>query len=451
MSTALAAMRGRSTFPRGVHPHEHKELSADCPIEVLPTPPRLEVPLVQHLGAPAVAAVKARTPVEAGAVLGAAGGFVSAAVHSPVAGKVTKIGVVTLPNGRHVPTVVVVAEGEQLEGRALYDDVLGGDWPTAGLDSHSSEQIVTAVRDAGIVGQGGAAFPTHVKLTPNPSRPVDTLLVNGCECEPYLTADDRVMREAPAAVVAGALLAARAAGASTIVIGVEDNKPAAATALERAAAGTAVRVERVRTKYPQGGERQLVLALLGRVVPTGGLPLDVGVVVVNVGTATAIARAVLRGKPLTHRVVTVTGRGVARPANLLVPIGAPYRALLDHCGGLRDDAVRVVAGGPMMGLTLPSLDTPVTKGTSGLTVLTAGDLSRAEQTACLRCGRCGEVCPLNLVPTRIALASRRRDWEVARRYHIRACVECGCCAFACPAAIPLTQLIRMGKAMLPRE
>ncbi len=218
-----------------------------------------------------------------------------------------------------------------------------------------------------------------------------------------------------------------------------------------AGAGTAVRVVRVRTKYPQGGERQLVLALLGRVVPTGGLPLDVGVVVVNVATATAIARAVLCGKPLTHRVVTVTGSGVARAANLLVPIGASYRALLDHCGGLRPDAVRVVSGGPMMGLTVAGLDTPVTKGTSGVTVLTAADLSRSEETACLRCGRCGEVCPLNLVPTRLALAARRRDWEVARRYHLRACIECGCCAYACPAAIPITQLIRMGKAMLPKE
>ncbi len=451
MSTAAAATRGRLTFPRGVHPAERKELSAECPIEVLPAPEKVEVPLVQHLGAPAVAAVKNRAPVEVGAVLGTAGGFVSAPVHSPLAGKVARIGVTTLPNGRHVPTVVVAAEGEQLQGRALFDEILGGDWPTAGLDRYAPEQIVAAVRDAGIVGQGGAAFPTHVKLTPNPSRPVDALVVNGCECEPFLTADDRVMREAPAAVVCGALLAARAAGATAVVIGVEDNKPAARAALEKAAAGTTVRVERVRTKYPQGGERQLVLALLGRVVPTGGLPLDVGVVVVNVGTATAVARAVLRGKPLTHRVVTVTGNGVTRPANLLVPIGAPYRALVDHCGGLRDDAVRVVAGGPMMGLTVPGLDTPVTKGTSGVTVLTAADLSRAPETACLRCGRCGEVCPLNLVPTRIALASRRRDWEVARRYHIRACIECGCCAFACPAAIPLTQLIRMGKAMLPRE
>ncbi len=451
MSGLVAAVRRRATFPHGVHPREHKKLSADCPIEVLATPSRVEVPLLQHLGAPATAAVKSRDLVELGDVLGTADAFVSAPVHSPIAGKVAKLGVVTLANGRHVPTVPVVAGGDQLEGRALWDEVLGGDWPVEDLDRWSSERIVTAVRDAGIVGQGGAAFPTHVKLTPNPSRPVDTLVVNGCECEPYLTADDRVMREAPAAVVAGALLAARAAGAGGIVIGVEDNKPAAAAALAEAAAGTSVQVRKVRTKYPQGGERQLVLALLARVVPTGGLPLDVGVVVINVGTATAIARAVLRGKPVTHRVVTVTGRGVARPANLLAPIGAPFQALLDHCGGLRDDAARVLAGGPMMGLTLATLDTPITKGTSGFTILTDTDLSRTPETACVRCGRCAEVCPLDLLPTRIALAARRQSWDAARRYHITACIECGCCAFACPAAIPLTQLIRTGKAMLPRE
>ncbi len=220
MSSAVAALRGRLTFPRGLHPPQRKEPSADLPIEVLATPERVEVPLVQHLGAAAVAAVKPRTVVVAGDVLGTADGFVSAPVHSPLAGKVAKLGVTTLANGRHVATVVVAAEGEQLAGRALFDDVLGGDWPTAGLDRFAAEAIVTAVCDAGIVGQGGAAFPTHVKLTANAKRPVDTLVVNGCECEPYLTADDRLMREVPAAVVSGALLAARGAGRGCIVCGV---------------------------------------------------------------------------------------------------------------------------------------------------------------------------------------------------------------------------------------
>jgi electron transport complex protein RnfC len=301
------------------------------------------------------------------------------------------------------------------------------------------------------VGLGGAAFPTHVKLTRNESRPVDTLLVNGCECEPYLTSDYRLMLEAPAAIVCGAMLAAKACGARGIVIAVESNKADAAERLRQAASGTAVRVSVVRTKYPMGGERQVVPAVLKRRVPTGGLPLDVGVVVINVGTAAAVARAVLRAKPLTHRVVTVTGAGIANPKNLLVPIGASYRALIDCCGGLTDDAVRVVAGGPMMGFALGSLDAPVTKGTSGVTVLTTRDVTRIEETQCIRCGRCVDVCPLHLVPTRMAMASRYKDWELARRYYLSACCECGCCAYVCPAGIPLVQLMRTGKSQMPRE
>lgn len=451
MSAQALAQRGKGSFPRGIHPDDAKDYSAAAAIEVLPPPARVEIPLLQHLGAPATAAVKPRDPVAWGAVLGTASGFVSAPVHAPLAGKVAKLGVTTLPNGRHVPVVAVAAEGEQLAGQALWEALYGGAWPTAGLAEHTPEAIVATVRDAGLVGQGGAAFPTHVKLTPNPAKPVDTLLVNGCECEPFLTADDRLMREAPAPIVAGALLAARAAGARQVVIGVEDNKPEALVALRAAAEGTGAAVKSVRTKYPQGGERQLVLSVLGRIVPTGGLPLDVGVVVVNVGTAAAIAAAVLRGRPLTHRVLTVTGPGVVRPANLLVPIGVSYREVLDFCGGLRPEAVRVLSGGPMMGMAVGDLATPVTKGTSGITVLTAREVQKAAETACVRCGRCGEACPLNLVPTRLALASRHRDWPLARRYHIQACIECGCCAYVCPASIPLTQLIRMGKAMLPKE
>lgn len=451
MSAQALAQRGKGSFPRGIHPEEAKHFSAAAAIEVLPSPARVEVPLLQHLGVPAAAAVKPRDPVTWGAVLGTASAFVSAPVHSPLAGKVAKLGVTTLPNGRHVPTVVVAAEGEQVAGQALWEALFGGTWELSGLDARAQEDIVAAVRAAGLVGQGGAAFPTHVKLTPNPAKPVDTLLVNGCECEPFLTADDRLMREAPAPIVAGALLAARAAGARQVVIGVEDNKPQAIAAVRAIAAGVGVVVQPVKTKYPQGGERQLVLSALGRIVPTGGLPLDVGVVVINVGTAAAIAAAVLRGRPLTHRVVTVTGPGVVRPANVLVPIGTSYKDLLDFCGGLRPEAARVLAGGPMMGMAVGDLATPVTKGTSGITVLTAREVLKPQETACVRCGKCGEVCPLNLVPTRLALASRRRDWELARRYHIQACIECGCCAYACPASIPLTQLIRMGKAMLPKE
>ncbi len=434
----------------GVHPHDHKELSADAPIEVLPTPAEVLVPLVQHIGAPNDAIVKPRTAVAWGDVIGRSEAFVSAPVHAPIAGKTARLKATTLPNGRHMQAVPIKAEGEQVEGRALFDDVYGGDWP---LDEIPEDRgaIVAAVREAGIVGLGGAAFPTHVKLSVREDRPIHTLILNGVECEPYLTADYRLMLEAPQPIVAGAMAAARAVGARQIAIAIEDNKPQAIAEMKRAVAGTPIQVVVMKTHYPMGGERQLIYAATGLTVPTGGLPLDVGIVVMNVGTAAAVARAVLRGKPLTHRVVSVTGEGIATPKNLLVPIGVRYSELVAYCGGLKPDAVRAVAGGPMMGFTLGSLDVPVTKGTSGLTVLTDAALKKAPETNCVRCGRCVDVCPIRLVPTRIALAARHKAWDIARAYHITACIECGCCAYTCTANIPLTQLIRMGKAELPRS
>jgi electron transport complex protein RnfC len=383
--------------------------------------------------------------------VGQAKGFVCAPVHASIAGTTGRNSVATLPNGRHVAVIPIkAAEQQPLCGQALFDDILGGEWPTDGLDQYEPQPIADAVREAGIVGLGGAAFPTHVKLTRNPEKPIQTLLINGCECEPYLTSDYTLMMQAPAPVITGALLAQHATGARDVIICVENNKLDAAERLREAAAGTAVQVRILETKYPQGGEKQLTIAVLGREVPTGGLPLDVGAVVLNVGTAAAVARAVVRGKPLTHRIVTVSGRGVKHPKNLLVPIGASYRTLVESCGGLSDDAARLVAGGPMMGFTIGTLDVPVTKGASGLTVLTADEVRKAEETTCLRCGRCVDVCPLNLVPTKIAMAGKANDMNLAQRYHITACMECGCCAYLCPAGIPLVQLIRLGKVRLPK-
>jgi len=448
---SLEGLPGKGSFPRGLHPPASKHLAEDSPIEVLPTPEQVAVPMLQHTGAPCESLVKNKQEVSAGEMIGKSEAFVSAPVHSPINGVAAMASVTTLANGRHVKTQPIKAQGDQLAGEALYEDIFGGDWPKSGLDKHQSKTIVQAVRDAGIVGMGGAAFPTHVKLTVRPDKPIDTIVVNGCECEPYLTADYRLMIEAQGPIVTGALLTAQACGATQIVIAVEDNKPAAIAKLREAAAGTNIKVASVKTKYPMGGEKQTVPATLGRYVPTGGLPLDVGVVVVNVSTAAAIARAVLRSKPLTHRVVSVSGRGIATPRNLLVPVGATHGELIEFCGGLTDDAVRVLAGGPMMGFTLAELDTPVTKGTSGITALTGQEARRITETNCVRCGRCVDVCPLNLVPTRIALAAKANDWDLARRYYITACVECGCCAHVCPAGIALVQLIRMGKAQMPRD
>ena len=451
MIALLKNILGRNDFTHGIHPPDRKALAADVPVEVIDPPDQVQIPLLQHTGAPCQPLVKNRQVVATGELIGQADALVSACVHASISGKAAKVTVATLPNGRHVPVVPIKAGGEQLDRQQLWDEGFGGEWQEAALAQYSPEHIVEAVQKAGIVGLGGAAFPTHVKLMRNEAKPTATLILNGCECEPYLTADYRLMLEAPAAIITGALLAARAVGAKETIVAIEDNKPAAIATLEQAAAGTDIQVRAVKTKYPMGGERELIPAVLGREVPTGGLPLDTGVVVINVGTGAAIAAAVVRQKPLTHRLVTVSGAGIAHPKNLLVPVGISYGALIDYCGGLRPDAVRVIAGGPMMGFALGNLDTPVTKGTSGITVLTSDELLRAEEEVCIRCGRCVDVCPLNLVPAKIAAAVRHRDLDLARHYQLTACCECGCCAYICPSNIPLVQHIRLGKALASKN
>ncbi len=483
LADLLVRFTDRKTFARGIHPPDRKGGSAESPIEVLPTPGEVVIPLHQHTGAPCEPVVKPRAALSVGDLIGQSKALVSAPVHASIAGTAGPITAVTLPNGRRSLAIPIKggsgAKGSEpspppplpggegrapappasaapLEGRALFDDLFGGEWAidkaVNGAGTPGPERIIELIRSAGLVGQGGAAFPTHVKLMRNPSKPVSAVLLNGCECEPYLTSDYRLMLEAAAAVVAGLRLTIVACGASRGVIAIEDNKPAAIESMRAAVRGIDhVEVVVCQTKYPMGGERQLVVAAFGKEVPTGGLPLDVGVVVVNVGTAAAIARAVLRGRPLTHRVVSVGGAGIAHPKNLLAPVGTPMQALIDFCGGLTADACRVVAGGPMMGFTVSDTTVPVTKGTSGITVLSESDVDRAEQTVCVRCGRCVDACPLHLAPTKIAHAAKFGDIELARRFDLMACCECGCCAYVCPARVPLAQLIRAGKAEVMRR
>lgn len=449
------------TFARGIHPTTHKESTAGKQIEFLPTPEMVHVPLHQHAGAPAEAVVKPRTEVAVGDLIGSNDQVaITAQVHATVAGKVAPLTAVTLPNGR--PSMAVPIKTTQpkpdgqpdangSEGRSIWNAYYSGSWELSGLGEVLDQQIVAAVRRAGIVGMGGAGFPTHIKLARSPGRTIDVVVLNGCECEPYLTADHRMMVEAPQAICAGLLLTMNAVRAAEGVVAIESNKPDAIEAMRSVLDSLDhVRLVVCDTKYPMGAERQLIPTVLGREAPTGGIPLDVGVVVTNVGTAAAIATAVLRGKNMTHRVVSVSGQGIREPTNVFVPIGTSLRTVLDFCGGLTSDAQRVIAGGPMMGFTVTDLDAPVTKGTSGLTVLSRSEVEQQEQTTCIRCGRCVDVCPLGLTPTRIAHAAKASDLAMARRYDIFACCECGCCAYACPSHIPLAQYIRAGKAAIRR-
>lgn len=449
--TAEKAPKGHGWFPRGIHPPDFKAFSADCPVQILPEPFVLEIPLLQHAGAIAKLALKPGSAVQAGELLAEANGLISAPIHSSLAGKIGRPVKVTLPTAKRVDAITIQVEAGRSHTGALWKQLRDTDWDYSSRNRLTPQSILESIRNAGIVGLGGATFPTAVKLSPPPGKSIRRLLVNGCECEPFLTADSRLMEEAAGAVVMGSLLAARASGAHRVDIAVEDNKYPAVLALRAAAANTGVRVRMVPTKYPMGGEKQLIRAVYDRIVPTGGLPVDVGVGVINVSTATAIAMAVVHGAPLTHRVVSVTGPGVGRPGNFFVPIGMSCRELVEAAGGLKPNAKRVISGGPMMGFTLPSLDVPVTKGSSGIVVLMQAETSSHPDTACLRCGRCVDVCPLNLTPARFGQAVRHQRWELALRENIMACMECGCCAYQCPAGLPLVQLVRTGKSEIRKR
>lgn len=446
MALKLDGYEGNGTFPHGIHPPDRKQFSKNAAIQVMPTPQTVVLSLHQNIGGPCEQLVKPRQKVDWGELIGKGNIFVSTTLHASVPGVVQRPSRVTLANGRHMDTVPIKTDGEIPTDQALWEEIFGGDWPTTGLDAYDPDQISKDINEAGLVGLGGAAFPTHVKIMPNDKKPVHTLIVNGCECEPYLTSDYRLMVEAPGPIVTGALLAARSVGAERIAIGIEDNKMDAVEAMQRATRGTGIQVAVLKTKYPQGSEKHLIQAVVKRQVPLGGLPSDVGVAISNVGTMAAVARAVIHKKPLTHRVISVTGGGIARPSNVLAPIGVSFGDLIEFCGGLKPDAARLVAGGPMMGFAFSNPNTPVTKGTSGLTVMSQDEVELAEETTCVRCGKCVDACPMRLVPTKIAMASRYQDVGLSRRYNIMACFECGSCAYTCPAHIPLVQLIRAGKA-----
>lgn len=428
-------MRGeglsKAAFRGGVHPPERKDATASVPIERMPVPHTLVVPMSQHLGAPCAPVVAPGDQVRRGQVIGNVDAMVSAPVHSPVDGEVTDVGQCLTAGGTRVACVTISPAADQD--------------PDAFIKVEADGTPAT-VRAAGIVGMGGATFPSAVKLVPPKDLVVHSVILNGCECEPYLTCDHRLMVEEADKIVRGARLIAQAVGASHVVIGIEANKPDAIAAM-RAAAGDGIEVRSLVTRYPQGAEKQLIWAVLGKEVPHGKLPAAAGALVHNVATAAAIADAVEAGKPLMERVVTVTGR-VARPGNYLVPVGTLVSDLIEFAGGFSGEVGRVIAGGPMTGPALGTLEVPVTKGSSGIVVLGPEECAPAVDgdQPCIRCGRCSEGCPMFLQPFLIGTYSDMADWKRVEPLHPLDCIECGVCSFVCPTRRPLLQLIRLAKA-----
>ena len=429
------------SFPGGIHPHEGKggkAVTAGMAITVAPQPSRVVIPLQQHMGAPCKALVAKGDAVKVGQMIGEPVGAMSAAVHASVSGVVVDCQPAMTANGTQLMSVII-------------DNDFKDEWvelkPVANPESMTIAQLSDMARQMGVVGLGGATFPTAVKLNVPEGKKVDTLVLNGAECEPYLSADHRLMLEHAEQIVSGARLIQKVLGIQNVVIGIEDNKMDAVEAMKKACESKdGFRVEALKTKYPQGGEKQLVYALTGRTVRMGGLPLDLGVIVCNVGTCYAIQRAAYEGRPVIERVVTVGGT-VNKPANYLVRVGTPVEWLIDTSEGLSADTRMLIYGGPMMGMALSREDIPVTKGCSGILAMDKVT-SLVDESACIRCGRCIEACPMNLVPASIDRFVRKDMFDEAEKLDALNCMECGSCAWACPAKRNLTQSCRVAKRII---
>jgi len=402
----------------------------------------LIIPLSQHIGAPAKATVEKKQEVQRGEIIAEPGGFVSVAMHAPWAGKVKKVDVAPIASGVATPAVILATDAE-----ADPETIVG---ETRDVDALDPPGIVSAVQAAGLVGLGGAAFPTHVKIAVPEGKRVDVVIANGCECEPYLTTDHRLMLERKEDVFRGLGIALRATGAERAIVGIEENKPDAIEALREAVPpDLPATVQPVRTKYPQGAEKMLIKALLRREVPPGGLPIDVETACFNVATLAQMGDLVPQGRGLIERIVTVTGPGVERPGNYVIPVGTPVRFVLDEVG-LKDTAREVILGGPMMGVAVASLAVPVTKGVSGILVLTAAELAARDSKVypCIKCGQCLEACPMFLNPSLLGALARKHEYKrMEEAHHLNDCFECGCCTYACPSNIPMVQYYRVAKAM----
>lgn len=429
------------SFRGGVHPCDAKSLTSACAITEMPLPAEVALPVRQHIGAPAKVIVEKGQQVKKGQIIAEAGGFVSAPVHASISGTVKAVEPRLTPGGAKVPCVVIESDGldEWADGLNTPRDISG----------LSPEELRNIVRDSGLVGMGGAAFPTHVKLSPPADKPIDVIILNGVECEPYATCDHRLMLEHPEFIVEGLRIIMRITGAAKAFIGIEKNKPDAIRVMKQAVNGIpGVKVAELRVKYPQGGEKQLIYATTRRKVPAGGLPMDVGCVVQNVGTAAAIHEAVALGRPLVQRIVTVTGSGVAKPVNVIARLGDSFARLVEFAGGYTETVSKLIMGGPMMGIAQFTDEVPVIKGTSCILALDETRVRPVEESPCISCARCVDVCPMNLLPTTMSALVDFERWDDVKEYGALDCIECGCCTYICPSKRKIVERIKFGKAKL---
>ena len=424
----------------GIHPKENK-LSAGVKIVPAPLPKEVIIPLGMHIGAPATACVAKGDEVKVGTLIAKSSGFVSANIYSSVAGKVTKIDSVFDASGYKKPAIIIsVAEEDVWEESIDRSPELVRE---CALDAKA---IIDKINEAGIVGLGGATFPTHVKLSPPPGSKAEVLIINAVECEPYLTSDHQLMLEHGEEILVGCTILMKALSVNKCIIGVENNKPDAIKHLSGLCAQyKGIEVMPLKVQYPQGGEKQLIDAVLSKQVKSGALPISTGAVVQNVGTIYAVYEAIQKNKPLLERIVTVTGKSLDKPANYLARIGTPLKTLIEASGGIPENTGKIIGGGPMMGKALLSADLPVTKGTSGILLISQEESVRKPMRACIRCAKCVNVCPVGLNPTFLMVDTQQQDWERAERGHIVDCIECGSCSFTCPSNRPLLDFIRMGK------
>jgi electron transport complex protein RnfC len=427
----------------GVHPEENK-LSADQPIKVAALPEVAVFPLGQHIGAPAKAVVAKGDKVKVGTMIAEAGGFVSAGIYSSVSGTVQKIDTVIDASGYRKPAIYIKVEGDEWEETIDRSEDLV---KTADRPDLTPELIVEKIKNAGLVGMGGACFPVHVKLCPPPGAKAECVIINAVECEPYLTADHRLMLEKADQVLVGVDLIMKAVKVNKGYIGIEENKPDAIKLMtEKAQAYPNIEIVPLKTKYPQGGEKQLIDAVIRRQVPAPpAIPISVGAVVQNVGTAYAVYEAVMKNKPLFERIVTVTGKSLAQPSNFLARMGTPMSQLIEACGGLPSDTGKVIGGGPMMGKALMNIEVPICKGSSGVLIMNDKEAKRGKASNCIRCAKCVSACPMGLEPFLLATVSAKANWEKAEAEDITSCIECGSCQFTCPSHRPLLDNIRIGK------